>query len=555
MKYKFHLIILVYLLLSNHLQSQVLNKEKPILMQVDRNIYISGDAVLFQVFLYHGLVTNDAPGPEVYFDLTDISGKWIDGVIVKHQNGIASGVLYLPDSLSAVNYYLRAYTQSPGINNYCYKLPIQVLNRFGKTKDVFINNSSFSNLDTNRLNIINLSKNNYTNREKVSISFNLDQINDNSLVYASLRVISKKQWINQANSTTQPVESYIDTNSTNQPYNGIIIHGTVTDGYTQKPIPNAIIIISCLDTLVRLKYDITDENGNFSFLVSEHYGLHQFYFNAFEYNDLSGIPKAVIKLWPQFSLNNSNSIVTKSNQLSITDSSEINKAIISKAYNNHALSFEEKPLKPSICYECDLVGNLTDSVYIDDFIALNSFAEISKEILPFIKIKNTAKGPFFQIIGNQGLAYDNPLVLVDGIPLTQFDKIVDWGSSKIKLVEVQKNQRFYGNLLISNGIIMIWTKKMDFWSQYSIPGTYSFSLMGFQRPFNINYIDYSINNDLLRPDLRQVLFWQSNLVFSNKHQPNIEFYTSDENGDFIIELLGVNDKGKIIKDYKEFTVK
>jgi hypothetical protein len=553
------LVFLFFLIGISNAKSLVLSKEQPIILHIDRSQYISGDALMFEVFLYHGLVARDAPGLDVFVDIIDEKNTWIDGAIVKQKDGIATGFLYLPDSLISANYQLRAYTQFPGNGNYCCIQKIQVTNRFGKSRSTYQQDNGPENTNRICLQSINTDKEVYSTRQKVSIDFNSNRLTEFYPIYASIRVINKKQWENQIDASIEHCFDDITVQSSNiSIYNGTIVKGIVTDGFFEKPIPNVVVFISCMDSLVRLKYDITDENGNFSFLINDYYGNNPFYFNAFNIKDLTSVTNAVIKILPQFNQSNFANEPNTGNHTILPDSSEINKAIITKAYENQMVSFKETPSKPSFFYEKFIIGKLTDSVFIDDFITLNSFDEISKEILPFVKIRNLSNGPTIHVIANQGSIppiTDNPLVLVDGVPLTQIDKIIDWGSSKIKRVDVQNNQRFYGDLHLKNGIIMIWTKKMDFWSQYSINGTYNYSVMGFQKPIKIHFPDYSKNNDHSYPDFRQVLYWQPNLVLNSDKENQTSFYTSDEKGEFIIELFGVNSKGNIVKDFKSIIVK
>jgi hypothetical protein len=557
MKILQYLFLLFILAGISNAQSQVLNNEQPVILHIDRSQYISGDVVLFEVFLYRGLIVKDAPGIEVFVDLINENGIWIDGTIVKQKDGIATGLLYLPDSLTSATYQLRAYTQFPDNNNYCFTQPIIVTNRFVKEAKINKQDTASVTIGNVRLNYISTDKEVYKTRQKVSVKLNLNRLSNSYPVNTTLRVINKKQWEGQMDGAIMKcINPNTSTDNISGQYNGILVHGVVIGGYSLQPMPNVVVLISCQDSMIRLKYDITDENGNFSFLLTDYYEINQFYFSAFRYGDLVPIRNAVIKIQPQFNQGNITKQLSE-NMPILPDSVEINKAIINKAYDYQSFNIDELPEKPILNYEKYIIGKVTDSVFIDDFIALNSFTEISKEILPYVKIQNKSGTPIIQAINKKmtPIFTDNPLILVDGVPLIQLDKIIDWGSSKIKWVQVQSRPRYYGNLILKNGIIWIETKKLDFWSQTSILGTYCYPVMGFQKPFKMNLTDYSSNSNYNLPDFRQTLLWATNIVLDSDNEQNISFYTSDEKGEFVIELFGISNDGIVFRDFKSIIVK
>ena len=94
---------------------------------------------------------------------------------------------------------------------------------------------------------------------------------------ATVRVISKKQWENEF----APVFGKVEPFSQNEgytsltPYDGIIVAGTVCDSVSGAPIEDAIVLISLQDSVIRLKYDITDSDGSFCVLLHNYYGLQE----------------------------------------------------------------------------------------------------------------------------------------------------------------------------------------------------------------------------------------------------------------------------------------
>ena len=142
----------------------------PIVLKTDRSSYISGDNALFSLFLYDGLVTDSAPGTDIYVDLTDIKNRWITGTVAKVENGRASGMLEIPDNLVTAYYKIRAYTNYPNVDNYLCTSEIFVVNRFGVESETVMR-SHLSKVEIESTNpIIGIEKTEFRTKEKINIA-------------------------------------------------------------------------------------------------------------------------------------------------------------------------------------------------------------------------------------------------------------------------------------------------------------------------------------------------------------------------------------------------
>ena len=138
----------------------------------------------------------------------------------------------------------------------------------------------------------------------------------------------------------------------------------------------------------------------------------------------------------------------------------------------------------------------------------------------------------------------------DGVPLTDLNLLMDKGSATIKRVDTQNKPRNFGNISFNNGIVAVWTHKLDFWENLHVPGTYRFVVQGFQPPMTESVPAPS--KDRL-PDLRQTIYW--NPQVNTTEQKSISATLSDETGEFVIEFFGIDRNGKIVSDYKLINVR
>lgn len=541
-----HLTILL-LLFNLSIYAQQLTDTHPIIIKTDRSSYISGDDLFFSVFLYNGIVTDNEPGPDVYIDITDVDNKWVEGLgtITMQINGTANGVINLPDTLLTGYYKIRAYTNYPNLINHFSSIEIFITNRFGKEPEAILRdmNSHRDTIKTSQ--IISIEKDKYRTRENITINLSC-----NDSIKALVKIVTKKQWEEQSMPVFGTHDSFvIDERYTPlTPYDGIIVAGTVTDS-TNTPISDAIVLVSMQDSVVRIKYDITDSTGTFCVLLHNYYNEQQIFINAFN-KHFQPYYNANIELRNQFDFgnNSSNNLIQV---YTVTDSSELDKALIAKAFELQAFMPVGISDRPVVSNDHLIIGKPRHTAYTDNYIPLNNFREITRELTPFIRLRKNKSGEAeLRILNEYNITMNNPLLLVDGVPLTQLDKLLDKGSDIIKKVETQNKSRHFGNINFDNGIISIWTHNYNFWEKCKVPGTFEFLVHSSQKPLTENKT--TDTKDRL-PNLKQTIYWNPNI--NTTEQKCISAQLSDECGEFVIEFFGIQRDGKIIKDFKLINVK
>lgn len=538
--------IVILLLLCLSVKSQSITTS--ILLKTDRTSYVSGDDILFCTFTNNNF-KDTVPGHDVHVDLTDVNNDWIvgTGTIARQDSIIASGSLPIPDSLSSGYYKIRAYTNYPNIDNYYCSKEIYVSNRFGNHQPHVMR--SQQNLMQHSIsgNVITIDKNEYKPNAKVNLSFT------DKCTNGVLRIISKKQWDEEPEPTIGKCPDYnIDEKFASMlPYNGIIVTGTVTDAESGSPITDAIVLVSLQDSIVRMKYDITDSTGTFCVLLHDYFGAQQVFVNAFN-QQLEPYFNAKITLKNQFGFKVNEPVNLSETTVKI-DSSELNKAVIAKAFDIQQYAIANNiPDRPALSYDNFVVGELRHSVLTSDYISFSNMKEITREILKFVRIRKNNDVQEMHVVNDKGITNPNKaFIIVDGIPLTMLDKIMDNGSDKIKKVDTQNSPRHFGNIAFNNGLVMIWTNKLDFWNKCQVPGTYSFLVQNFQQPV-VASESKSESKDKV-PNLKQTIYWNPNINASS--QNSIEIPLSDETGDFVIDFFGIGNDGKYINDFKLINVK
>lgn len=540
------LSILTLLIASMGAMAQKLSADNPIWLKTDRSSYISGDDALFCIFVYDGIICDTIPGSDIYIDITDIDNHWITGTIVKQYNGMASGMINLPDTLRTGYYRLRIYTNIPNIDNHFCCSEIFVTNRFDNEPHVVMRSTKILADHNPTRQIIGIVKSDFAPREQVNIT-----LNTSDSVTGLVRIVKHQQWVKETAPTTEKfsAENISEGYTKLTPYDGILVTGIVTDSVSGSPINNAIVLVSLQDSIIRLKYDITDTEGSFCVLLHNYYGLQQIFVNAFTPN-LEPYYNAKITLRNQFGFELSKPTDLVQEQSKI-DSLELDKAMIAKAFDIQQFAPTGISNRPETLYDHFVFGTPRHTVFTEDYIELNDFKEITRELTPFIRVRKDKNGaPELRVVSDMATVVRNPLLLVDGVPMNNLNLLIDKGSSFVKRIDTQNKTRHFGNISFSNGIVAVWTHKLDFWEKYHVPGTYSFLVQGFQPPIAKSVAEPS--KDKL-PDLRQTVYWNPSV--NTTEQKSIETTLSDETGSFVIEFFGVDRNGNIVSDFKQINVK
>jgi hypothetical protein len=180
-----------------------------------------------------------------------------------------------------------------------------------------------------------------------------------------------------------------------------------------------------------------------------------------------------------------------------------------------------------------LPGDSRYSIRLEDFIALNSLKEVFTEITPYVKVRDEAGKERLAVLDDRrDILYRNPLILLDGTPIFDFEELNKIHPAKVESIDVINRRYLYGSHSL-DGIIMIHTKTTDFGGYSFKDKTVFFSLKGIE-PTRLSSISLpdgdNINNTL--PDFRTTLYWNGDLT-DGDYAGSVEFFTSDDIGDAV----------------------
>lgn len=241
------------------------------------------------------------------------------------------------------------------------------------------------------------------------------------------------------------------------------------------------------------------------------------------------------------------------------DLDEINKAIISyqvrKIYEPFFSVYKQKPVSDE---GADFYGDADYTTDLSRYIELSSLREVFKEIVPGV-ITRERKGKAFIILvyKNRDQVYEmSPLVLVDGVPVNDHSKVLDISPSEIGIIDVL-NSRYYVGTTVLNGIVDITTARGDLTAVDFEKPLFRQEFDALQPLMIFSSPDYSVPSDRESriPDFRNTLYWDPDIITNDMGRAEIEFYTSDEAGEYVITVEGFSSSGRYCKATAGITVR
>ncbi len=192
--------------------------------------------------------------------------------------------------------------------------------------------------------------------------------------------------------------------------------------------------------------------------------------------------------------------------------------------------------------------------YLDLYARFTTMEEVIREyVTPMTLSKNRGRFQLAVYDDQNKRFFDKaPLVLLDGVPILNMDKFIEYDPLKIRKLEVVSRTYFLGNLAF-NGIanFLTYDGKMEGYELDPRATLIDYKGLQVQREFMAPVYENQAQIDSRSPDFRHLLHWSANINTSSKGKINTAFYTSDLPGKYAIVLQGISKQGQPL--YKEIT--
>jgi hypothetical protein len=181
---------------------------------------------------------------------------------------------------------------------------------------------------------------------------------------------------------------------------------------------------------------------------------------------------------------------------------------------------------------------------LDDYTRFKSLEEVMREYVQGVSVRQRKDGLHLLVADqlHHSTFDDDPLVLLDGVPIFNIPKFMAFDPLRIQRVSVFTN-RYYCGRQSYGGLLSFSTYQGDL---QGLPLDARALLAGYeglagQREFFAPRYDAAAST---LPDLRNLLHWQPNLTLAPGATQELSFFTSDQAGRYVVVVQGLAANGQ-----------
>jgi hypothetical protein len=198
-----------------------------------------------------------------------------------------------------------------------------------------------------------------------------------------------------------------------------------------------------------------------------------------------------------------------------------------------------------------------DKIYkLDDYTRFTTMEEVLREYIREVFVVRKEKRYHIEVISDRGFLEGDPLVMLDGIPIFNIDKVITIDPLKVRRLDVV-HDRYYWGPADAEGILSYTTYKGDLGGVELDPHAVVLDYEGLQlrRVFYSPVYDTDQQAASRIPDFRNVLYWNPSIATSVQGKQQVSFYTGDREGQYIGVIHGLTADGVAGSQYIKFEVK
>jgi hypothetical protein len=235
----------------------------------------------------------------------------------------------------------------------------------------------------------------------------------------------------------------------------------------------------------------------------------------------------------------------------------LNRSISNQVENTYGMDKKRRYIKNYL--DTNSFYGRPDRIYnLDDFTRFQTMEEVLREYVEdvrvrkegnkfILKVRNRLFGTYFE---------EDPLILLDGIPVGDATKIIALDPLKIKKIEVVMHQYYIGSSAFE-GIVDVSSYSGEVGATQIDPNALVVEYEGLQQQrefYSPKYVSAEEQESHM-PDFRNVLYWAPQISTGADGKSSLSFYTSDLKGKFAVIIQGMTPGGLPGKAVSYFDVR
>lgn len=336
-------------------------------------------------------------------------------------------------------------------------------------------------------------------------------------------------------------------------YSGHIVSGKVTSSQTGRPVGGISAYLSAPGNSREFYAAKSDEQGRVTFHTSGFYGYREILASTDAGTD-STIRFSVAS---PFSTKFSPDRVPFFVPFRSTSYNHLAMSGVNVQVRNIYRSAEMNQFSLSKTDSSTFYGKPQRRYLLDNYTRFKTMEEVLREYVTESVLTGTKKQYDLKLLkpGMGGFA-DNPLVLLDGVPIFNVNNIVNYDPLLIKSIDIINEEYISGGQSF-NGIISFRTYDGKTPGLIPEPGAAIIDYEGVQKQREFYSPRYETPEQRSRrlPDFRDLLYWHPEAGTDEQGKRQLNFYTSDQTGKYIIVIQGLTQEGGVISKAVGFEVR
>jgi hypothetical protein len=333
-------------------------------------------------------------------------------------------------------------------------------------------------------------------------------------------------------------------------YAGHFITGKVINEITNQPAANVPVYLSVPGRRVQLRVCVSDSKGLVHFEMKDFYGPNQIVLQT--NSEVDSIYR--VEIFSPFS--------EKAQAIKVpgfVSSGMQNEALadrnihmeVQNTYHQNKLMQIEKHVVDSVPF----YFHPTKTYILSDYVRFTTMEEVLREYVLEINVRKNGSQYRFGTFNAPGFALrdmqyaetifeKNPLVLLDGVPVFDMNKIIAYDPLKVEKLEVVAQKYHYGTVT-AEGIASFTTYKGNLEGFKLNPHDIVLDYEGLQQKRVFYSPEYATEDQRTSrsPDFRELLFWAPQINTDENGKAQLSFYTGDIPGKYAVVVQGLSPDG------------
>jgi hypothetical protein len=223
----------------------------------------------------------------------------------------------------------------------------------------------------------------------------------------------------------------------------------------------------------------------------------------------------------------------------------LNRSISNQVENTYGMDRKRRYVK-LISDTTSFYGRPDRIYYLDDYTRFQTMEEVLREYADDIRVRREGNKFFFKVRNRLFNTYfdEDPLILLDGMPISDATKIIALDPFKIKKIEVVTHIYYVGSSVFE-GIININSFSGEVGATQIDPNAMVVEYEGIQQQREFYSPVYATTEEQQShmPDFRNVLYWAPKISTGKEGKSAVSFYTSDMKGKYAVIIQGLSPDG------------